>query len=111
MIGIFNLIPYFGAIFAIAIAIIVSLITGGLFQGIWVAIFLIILQQLDGNFIGPKIMGEVLDASPLLIIFAITVGGGLFGIGGMIISVPMFVVLKMIIADFINEKELEKSGK
>ena len=56
-------------------------------------------------------MGEVLDASPLLIIFAITLGGGIFGVGGMIVSVPLFVVLKMIITDFINEKELEKSGE
>jgi len=111
MIGIFNLIPYFGAIFAIALAIVVTLITGGIFQAIWVTVLLILLQQIDGNFIGPKIMGEVLDASPLLIIFAITLGGGIFGVGGMIVSVPLFVVLKMIITDFINEKELEKSGE
>ena len=111
MIGIFNLIPYFGAIFAISLTIIVTLITGGPFQAIWVFVLLIILQQVDGNFIGPKIMGEVLDASPLLIIFAITVGGGIFGIGGMVVSVPLFVVIKMIISDFIKEKELEKSGE
>ena len=111
MIGIFNLIPYFGAIFAITLTIVVTLITGGAFQAIWAFVLLIVLQQLDGNFIGPKIMGEVLDASPLLIIFAITVCGGIFGIGGMIVSVPIFVVLKMIITDFINEKELEKSGE
>lgn len=111
IIGIFNLIPYFGAIFAISITIIVTLITGGIFQAIWVTIFLIVVQQIDSNFIGPKIMGEVLDASPLLIIFAITLGGGIFGVGGMIVSVPLFIVIKMIITDFINEKELEKSGE
>lgn len=111
MIGIFNIIPYFGAIFAIALTIVVTLITGGFFQALWVTVLLILLQQIDGNFIGPKIMGEVLDASPLLIIFAITVCGSLLGVGGMIVSVPLFVVLKMIITDFINEKELEKSEK
>lgn len=110
-IGIFNLIPYFGAIFAIAITIIITFITGGLFQAIWTFVLLLILQQLDGNFIGPKIMGEVLNASPLLIIFAITLGGGIFGIGGMIVSVPLFIVLRMIISDFLKEKELKTSGK
>lgn len=111
VIGLFNLIPYFGAIFAISITIIVTLITGGAFQAIWVALFLIVIQQVDANFIGPKIMGEVLDASPLLIIFAITLSGGIFGVFGMIVSVPLFIVIKMIITDFINEKELEKSGE
>ena len=105
MIGLFNLIPYFGAIFANVLAVIITLITGGVFQAIWVAVGLIILQQVDGNFIGPKIMGSMLDASPLWIIFAVTVGGGLFGIIGMIISVPVLVVLKMVVSDFLKEKE------
>ena len=111
MIGIFNLIPYFGAIFAVAITIVITLITGGLLKAVWTFIILLVLQQVDGNFIGPKIMGEMLDASPLLIIFAITLGGGIFGIGGMIVSVPLFIVLKMIITDFLKEKELKTSGK
>ena len=109
MIGLFNLIPYFGAIFANTLTVIITLITGGVFQAIWVAVGLIVLQQIDGNFIGPKIMGSMLDASPLWIIFAVTLGGGLFGIGGMIISVPVLVTLKMVVTDFLNEKESDKS--
>lgn len=109
MIGIFNLIPYFGAIIAGVIAVLITLLTGGFFQALWTAILLIILQQIDGNFTSPKIMGEVLDASPLLIIFAVTLGGGLFGIGGMILSVPVAITLKMAITEFIDEKEREES--
>lgn len=109
MIGMFNLIPYFGAIFAGCLSVIITLLTGGFFQALWAAIFLVILQQVDGNFISPKIMGEVLDASPLLIILAVTLGGGLFGIGGMIISVPIVVTVKMAITEFLNEKEAEQS--
>lgn len=109
MIGIFNLIPYFGAIIAGVLTVLITLITGGFFQALWVAVFLIILQQIDGNFTSPKIMGEVLDASPLLIILAVTLGGGLFGIGGMIISVPIVVTVKMALTEFVNEKEAEKS--
>lgn len=109
MIGIFNLIPYFGAIFAGVISVIITLLTGGFFQALWAAIALIILQQIDGNFTSPKIMGEVLDASPLLIILAVTLGGGLFGIIGMIISVPIVITVKMAITEFIDEKEQEES--
>ncbi len=109
MIGIFNLIPYFGAIIAGVLSVLITLLTGGFFQALWAAIALIILQQIDGNFTSPKIMGEVLDASPLLIILAVTLGGGLFGIGGMIISVPIVVTVKMAITEFIDEKEQEES--
>lgn len=109
MIGLFNLIPYFGAIFAATLSVIITLITGGFLQGLWTAIALIILQQIDGNFIGPKIMGEVLDASPLWIILAVTLGGGLFGIGGMIVSVPVLVTVKMVVTEFLDEKETEQS--
>lgn len=111
MIGLLNLIPYFGAIFANALSIIITLITGGVFQAIWTAVSLIVLQQVDGNFIGPKIMGTMLNASPLWIIFAVTLGGGLFGIAGMIISVPVLVTVKMVVTDFLKEKEIEESEK
>lgn len=105
MIGICNLIPYFGAIIASVSSVIITLITGGIFKALWTAVSLLILQQIDGNFIGPRIMGQMLNASPLWIIFAVTLGGGLFGIAGMIISVPVLVVIKMIITDYIDDRE------
>ena len=111
MIGLFNLIPYFGAIIAVSITVIITFLTGEPLQSLWVALSLLVLQQIDGNFIGPKIMGEVLDASPLWIIFAVTLGGGLFGIGGMIISVPVLITIKMAITEFVKEKEKEKVSK
>ncbi len=111
IIGLCNLIPYFGAIVAAVVSIVITLITGGVFKAIWTAVALLILQQLDGNFIGPKIMGEALDVSPLWIIFAVTVGGGFFGVAGMIVSVPILVVIKMMVSEFITEKEMEKKGE
>ena len=109
MIGIFNLIPYFGAIIAGCVSVLITLLTGGFFKALWAAIALIILQQIDGNFTSPKIMGEVLDTSPLLVILAVTLGGGLFGVVGMIISVPIVITVKMAIDEFIDEKEQENS--
>ena len=111
IIGICNLIPYFGAIIAGASTVIITFITGGPAQAIWTGIMLLILQQVDGNFIGPKIMGEVLDISPLWIIFAVTLGGGLFGIGGMVISVPIFMGIRMIVAEIVRNLEARKAAK
>ncbi|MBQ6907156.1 MAG: AI-2E family transporter [Clostridia bacterium] len=108
LIGICNLIPYFGAIIAGISSVLITLITGGLLKAIWAAIALAILQQVDGNFIGPKIMGNVLNISPLWIIFAVTLGGGLFGVGGMVISVPVFMVVKMIFAEVAKRLEARK---
>jgi len=105
MIGLFNLIPYFGAIIAVSITVIITFLTGDPMQSLWVAISLLIVQQLDGNVIGPKIMGDVLDASPLWIIFAVTLGGGLFGVAGMIVSVPILITIKMIVTEYLDEKE------
>lgn len=110
LIGIFNLIPYFGAIIAGASSVLITLITGGLLKAVWAGIALALLQQVDGNFIGPKIMGEVLDISPLWIIFAVTLGGGLFGVGGMVISVPIFMVIKMILSEVIVQAEARKAS-
>ncbi|MBR4173536.1 MAG: AI-2E family transporter, partial [Clostridia bacterium] len=70
---------------------------------------LLILQQIDGNFIGPKIMGNAFEIRPLLVIFAVTVGGGLFGMIGLLISVPIAVVIKMILTDYIDAKRIKNS--
>ena len=101
-IGLFNMIPYIGAIIAVAISALVTLITGGLSQAIWMLIVVIILQQIDANIINPKIVGQSLKISPLLVIFAVTVGGAYFGILGMFLAVPIAAVLKILVEDYIN---------
>ena len=67
-------------------------------------IVIIILQQIDANIINPKIVGYSLQISPLLVIFAVTVGGAYFGIIGMFLAVPIAVVLKTVVCDFIDHK-------
>lgn len=108
MIGIFNVIPYFGAIVAVVISIIITIITGGLSQAIVMAIVVIILQQIDSNIINPKIIGNSLEISPLLVIFAVTVGGAYFGVLGMFLAVPIIAVLKIVINDYIDFKIQKK---
>lgn len=108
MIGIFNLIPFFGAIVAVVIAIIVTILTGGVVKAAVMAIVIIILQQIDANIINPKIVGDSLNISQLLVIFAVTVGGAYFGVLGMFLAVPVVTVIKMMLDDYIKEKEVEK---
>lgn len=111
MIGLFNMIPYIGAIIATVIAAIITLITGGLSQAIWMLIVVIILQQIDANIINPKIVGKSLKISPLLVLFAITIGGAYFGILGMFLAVPVIAVIRIIVEDYINYKLAVKKSK
>jgi len=108
MIGLFNLIPYFGAIVAVGTAIIITIFTGGIGQAALMAVVVIILQQIDANIINPKIIGDSLSISPLLVIFAVTVGGAYFGVLGMFLAVPVFTVIKLLIEEYIEYKEMKE---
>lgn len=111
MIGIFNMIPYFGAIIAVIIAAIITFITGGFSQAAWMIVIVTILQQIDANIINPKIVGESLKISPLLVIFAVTIGGAYFGVLGMFLAVPVVAVIKVLIGDFIEFRNTRKDVK
>ncbi len=104
MIGIFNLIPYFGAIVGVVIATLITILTGGWKLALIMIIVIIILQQIDANIINPRITSSRLDVSPLLVVFSVTVGGAYFGVMGMFIAVPIAVLIKVMIEDYINEK-------
>lgn len=108
LIGLSNLIPYFGAIVGVGVSIIITIFTGGITQAIWLAVVVIILQQIDANIINPKIVGDSLKISPLLVIFAVTIGGAYFGMFGMFLAVPIFTVLKIFIEDYIDYKNTVK---
>lgn len=112
MIGLFNMIPYFGAIIAVVIAALITLLTGGLGQAVTMVIVVTILQQIDSNIINPKIIGTSLKISPLLVIFGVTVGGAYFGVWGMFLAVPIIAVLKLIVTDYIEYKNrIKEHGK
>ena len=102
------MIPYFGAIIAVAISILITIITGGISQAIIMTIVVVILQQIDANIINPKIIGNSLEMSPILIIFAVTVGGAYFGVLGMFLAVPVAAVLKIVVNDYIELKNKRK---
>ena len=101
-IGLFNMIPFVGAIIAVGISAIITLITGGLSQAIWMLIVVIILQQIDANIINPKIVGKSLKISPILVLLGVTIGGAYFGILGMFLAVPAIAIIKILIEDFVD---------
>ena len=106
IIGITNMIPFFGPfIGAVPSAFLVLLSTPN--KTIAFIIFILLLQQFDGNILGPKILGNSLGLSAFWIMFAIFVGGGLFGFAGMILFVPAFAVIYTLFRELIIEK-LEK---
>ena len=102
MIGLFNLIPFFGAIVAVGISIIITFCTGGLSKAIWLAVVIIILQQLDANIINPKIISDKLKISPILIIMSVTIAGAYSGVLGMFLAVPIVAMFKLILNDYID---------
>lgn len=104
VVGVTNIIPFFGP-FLGAIPCIIILLVIDPIKALWFAIFILILQQIDGNIIGPKILGSSVGISAIFIMFSVILGGGMFGIPGMILGVPVFVVLYNLIATFINKRE------
>lgn len=109
MIGLLNLIPYFGAIIAVIIAAIITLLTGGITQAIWMLVIVTILQQIDANIINPKIVGNSLKISPILVIFSVTIGGAYFGVVGMFLAVPVMAVIKLLLTEFIEYRNKLKT--
>ena len=101
LIGVTNMIPYFGSYIGSVPSIILLLIYSPMSALVY-AIFIIVLMQVDGNIIGPKILGESTGLRPLWIIFAITFGGWVYGIPGMLLGVPVVATISGLIEDGVN---------
>lgn len=96
--GVFNIIPYFGPIFGAIPAIIVAFMESPK-EALWTAIWLYILQLVEGNIICPKITGDSINMHPLLVIILLLIGEKLGGFAGMILIIPISVVIKVIYED------------
>ena len=92
VIGVTNIIPFFGPYIGAIPCIFLILVVDPM-KGLYFAIFILLLQQFDGNILGPKILGETTGLSSFMVIVAILIGGGLFGVPGMIAGVPVFAVI------------------
>lgn len=101
IIGVTNVIPFFGPYIGAVPTTILILLSNPI-QGLYFVILILVLQQLDGNIIGPMILGDSTGLSPFWVVFAILVGGGLFGLLGMLIGVPTFAVIYYIVKQIVE---------
>lgn len=101
-----NIIPYFGPIIG-AVPCVILVLTESPVKAIWIAVIILIIQQVDGNIIGPKIVGNAIGIKSLWVVISITIMGSFFGFVGMLIGAPLFSVLYTIVKEH-TEKRLEK---
>ena len=109
IIGVTNIIPFFGPFLGAIPCILLILIIEPI-QALYFILFIFLLQQLDGNVIGPKILGDSTGLSGFWVIFSITLFGGLYGVGGMIIGVPfcaiVYAAVRMLVHNRLEKKNM-----
>mgnify|MGYP000869155070 FL=1 len=108
VVGVTNMIPVFGPFLGAVPSILILLLVDP-FKALEFSIFILILQQVDGNIIGPRILGGAVGLPTLYVMFAIIIGGALFGIVGMFIGVPVFSVIFVLVSEFIH-RQLDKKN-
>ena len=109
--GVFNFIPYLGSLISAFIISAITLITCDLNTGLYVMLCLLIFNQLDGNYIEPRIMKSSLKVSPIIVIIAVVIGGAYFNIIGMFLAVPVAVIIKQLLSEFITSAEEKKANE
>ena len=107
--GIGNFIPFLGTLIAVTLISLVTLLTSGFALALKVLIILIIFQQIDANFIEPKLMSANLQISPLLVIFSVIVGGAYFGVIGMFLGVPVATIIKQLLLEYMKTREVKEA--
>lgn len=103
IIGVTNIIPFFGPFIGAIPSFFIILFVSPI-KALWFLLIVIIIQQIDGNIIGPKILGDTLGISAFWILFSLLVAGKLFGFIGLIIGVPLFVFIYSIIKDLVEDR-------
>ena len=103
VIGVTNVIPFFGPFIGWGPCALLLLMVNPI-SALWFSLFILVLQQLDGNVIGPFILGDYVGVSALSIMIAIVIGGGLFGFVGMLVSVPVYALVYAIFRSFMHTR-------
>ncbi len=99
MLGLLNMIPYFGAIIGTVIISLLTLLTNGVYTALGVAVYMIVIQQIDGNIIQPRVVGSTVGLKPIYVLLSITLFGGLFGFWGIFLAPPLMAIIQMLVRD------------
>lgn len=109
LMGICNLVPYFGALTGGIITVFITLIsTGDLIKAVIALVIVLAVQQLDSNIIQPKLVSNSVGLKPIYVLISIIIGSGLFGFAGIILAVPVVAVIRIFILEYANKKETLK---
>ena len=104
-VGLANIVPYFGAIISGVVTVLILLLNGEFGMAIFLAIYILVIQQVDSNLLQPRIFGQSVGIRPIYVLFAVTVGGGIAGFGGVLLGVPVVAVLKVLVSDLVAHRE------
>lgn len=113
MLGVLNLVPYFGAIVGGVGIVFIALLTNGLPVAVGVAIYIVVTQQVDANILQPRIIGDSVGLRPFYVLLSITLFGGLLGFWGILLGPPLMAVVQMAVRDLYvrREKKKEKTAE
>ncbi len=103
--GICSLVPFFGAFIGAGVVTLFTLISVGWLKAVVVLAFILVLQQIDANIVNPRIIGSSLGIRPLAVIFGVTIGGGLFGLPGMLLGAPFMAIVGQFFQEFAEQRE------
>ncbi|ADH60813.1 protein of unknown function UPF0118 [Thermoanaerobacter mathranii subsp. mathranii str. A3] len=101
--GVLNIIPYIGPILSIIPAVLLGFLDS-LSKGIWALVVCLLVQQIENAFITPKILSDSVGLHPITVIFSLIAGGELFGIWGLLLSVPIVAIVKAVVTEIFIEK-------
>ena len=105
MLGLLNLIPYFGALIGGAISVLIALLSGNVYSALFIGVYILVMQQIDANIIQPRIVGQTVGIKAIYVLLGITVCGGLFGFWGILLGAPVMAVAQMIVTDCIEARQ------
>ncbi len=108
MLGLLNIIPYFGAIIGGCLCVLFALLSGNFYGALFIGIYIVVMQQIDANIIQPRIVGQTVGIKPIYVLLGITVCGGLFGFWGILIGAPVMAVVQLLLTDYIASRQKNK---
>lgn len=110
LVGFTALIPVFGAFIGTAVGAFLILLVSPI-QAVWFVLFILVLQQLEGNLIYPRVVGKSVGLPPFWTLTAVTIGGSAFGVAGMLLGVPLMSVLYTLTRDWVNARLAQKGAE
>lgn len=111
LLGLMNMVPYFGALIGGVLSVLIMLLTGNFYGAIFIAIYIIVMQQIDANIIQPRIVGDNVGLKAIYVLLGITVFGGLFGFWGIFLGAPFMAVIQLLLTDYIRYRKTKAMGK